>query len=650
MQQVTYEIVAPNGKTYQIEGPEGASDEDVQQAVLAQFPDAMGDAEGLEFTVTDDRPEEPIAAAEQGPLDTALRYAPEIGQVMATSGAKMITSPIDLAMEVGGGISQGITTLLTEAPAAALDVFGADSAAQFLRNIGQSRREDIARDTNQLQFRNALEQVMPTPKGFENSAMGAELVAGLAMPFKTVRGPASVPRPNALAPNEAQQIIAEGARRNVPVMTSDVRPPRSGMGRLARATAENIPFAGTSGPRATQQAARQDAVRQVVEEFGGDTTRALFDDSETLAAQVSGALTKARGEKIATLKSAKDGIIDGATGTAPATKALQALDEQIAAMVQRDTPASRQVAEILRGQRTELAKPRTLRGLEDYRADELSKAFDNPDTPADIKTVGEKALRKIYDPLRQDMGDFIEATSGAGTRAKWAKANEELSAMAGELDSAAFRNVLRSADITPDKIKNILFSNAADPADIKRLVSGLDAAGKRKVQGALLTRAWEKAGGEGGVSVEVFLNNLKTLSNQIGVAFQGADRESIEGIRKLLEATRRASGAAVTDVPTGVRGAPAILGVAATDLMGGAGAATVTLGVGGLVARLYESAGVRNLLIGLAKSKPGSPAERTALNRIMKSAAPIIQNWQDDMARVANDNVGIAAAAEEPNQ
>lgn len=38
----TYEIQAPNGKTYRIDGPEGATDEQVQAEVLRQFPDAMG--------------------------------------------------------------------------------------------------------------------------------------------------------------------------------------------------------------------------------------------------------------------------------------------------------------------------------------------------------------------------------------------------------------------------------------------------------------------------------------------------------------------------------------------------------------------------------------------------------------------------------
>src|SRR5437016_5842943 len=38
----TYEIQAPNGRTYQIDGPTGASQSDVQAQVLQQFPDAGG--------------------------------------------------------------------------------------------------------------------------------------------------------------------------------------------------------------------------------------------------------------------------------------------------------------------------------------------------------------------------------------------------------------------------------------------------------------------------------------------------------------------------------------------------------------------------------------------------------------------------------
>lgn len=63
----TYSIQAPNGKTYQIDGPEGATQEQVQAEVMRQFPEIGGaeveeapppidEENGIQTTVTDDRP------------------------------------------------------------------------------------------------------------------------------------------------------------------------------------------------------------------------------------------------------------------------------------------------------------------------------------------------------------------------------------------------------------------------------------------------------------------------------------------------------------------------------------------------------------------------------------------------------------------
>ena len=53
----TYRITAPDGKTYRIEGPAGASQDEVIQAVLAQHPEAGG------VTAA---PEEPVAKPQSG--------------------------------------------------------------------------------------------------------------------------------------------------------------------------------------------------------------------------------------------------------------------------------------------------------------------------------------------------------------------------------------------------------------------------------------------------------------------------------------------------------------------------------------------------------------------------------------------------------
>ncbi len=74
-----YSIKAPNGQTYEIEGPDGATQDQVQAEVLRQFPEAgtiqgedggsFNPETGLETTVTDDRPAD---GAEPPTDDSAL--------------------------------------------------------------------------------------------------------------------------------------------------------------------------------------------------------------------------------------------------------------------------------------------------------------------------------------------------------------------------------------------------------------------------------------------------------------------------------------------------------------------------------------------------------------------------------------------------
>lgn len=564
------------------------------------------------------------------------------GTVATVKGAaKAVAGPIDLAMEAAGGVNQAINYGLTEGGAAALGLVGADNAAKRLRQSGAEQRAIAGSNANALQFRNALDTVAPTPKGYGAQEVASEFITGAAIPFKTARpGPAAPRAPNALT--DAQKVVAEGAKRKVPVMTTDVVPPKSGAGRYIKQTLpEKIPFAGTSGNRAAQQAARQNAVREVVEEFGGDTGRALFDDGDTLTQQVAKQLAEQRGAKLTALKTAKDSVIQKATApfdAAPNT--VRAVNEQVRRLQGIDADEYAPVIQRLQRFGDNLTSGKTLEQVEGQRK-LLGDLFADPNLAA-IKGEGQKAINSIYDPLRRDMGDFIERQLGGAERMKWAKANEQLAAMAGDLKSTAFKNVLKQTDVTPEAVSRILFGSADNTSDMARLVSNLDAAGKRKVQGALMTRAWEKASGTDGVSVEVFLNNLDRLSGKIGVAFKGEDRAALVGVTKLLNATRRAAKAGA-DLQTGDRAVLPAIGIAATQALGVTGG-VASLGVGGLLARVYESAPVRNLLIGLSKTNPGSTAESAIVRQIMRVSAPVVNNWKDEVARAANDNLGALAA------
>ncbi|MCV5397228.1 lytic transglycosylase domain-containing protein, partial [Escherichia coli] len=82
---------------------------------------------------------------------------------------------------------------------------------------------------------------------------------GLGAAYRGVRG--------SISP-EAQQAIKFAEREGVPLHTTDLLQPTSRIGKMAQTTAENIPLAGTSGMRATQQEARSQLVQRFADKFG----------------------------------------------------------------------------------------------------------------------------------------------------------------------------------------------------------------------------------------------------------------------------------------------------------------------------------------------------------------------------------------------
>ena len=85
------------------------------------------------------------------------------------------------------------------------------------------------------------------------------------------------PRVSTAAP-KVQPIVEEASQRGVPVLTSDVVPPETFIGKAGQRIGERIPIAGTGPLRAEQQQARIEAVRNVLRDFGADDAANLSDD------------------------------------------------------------------------------------------------------------------------------------------------------------------------------------------------------------------------------------------------------------------------------------------------------------------------------------------------------------------------------------
>lgn len=616
----TYQITAPNGKTYRIEGPAGATDEQIRAEVVRQFPDA--DPTLKQFPDTVRGPD--IAPAEQPSTVGHLAAGTQNAAASAVEG--VVAAPYDMLANAASGINQGINYALTEGGGAMLNALGAQGAADRLRGAGQQSRNALANMGGTSV--EAIERLSPTPEGMEGARFAGQFASSLMVPFGPKPLPRPVRAPTTQAASEAGGIVEAGQREGVRVMTSDVRPPQSFIGKNARALGERIPFAGTAGPRMKQHEERIEAVKRLASDFGIESAEEVIDE-------VADDLSRTRGGRIAALAGRKDKIIDGLEGAVETPQAVAEIDRQIARLKGINDQKLAPVIRELERFKGALTSGKSLREIEENRR-LLGEMFADQNL-ASVKGVGQKAINAVYAPLRDDMGAFIKRQGGEEAFNAWKKSNDELSAMAGELDASAFKSVLQNAETTPERVASLLFSKK--PSDVRRLYANLSPKGQERAKSAVIYEAIRKAGGLEDISPQKFANSLKDFGRTTGIIF-GDDAPRIEGIVRLLKATQQASVAAAHP-PTGAQNTVPVVAAILADWMGSAGAAMTTAGAAGIAARLYESAPVRNLLAGLSKTKPGSKAEGAFLERIGKTLAA--QGEIQAGRAASNDNARLAS-------
>ncbi|MGV0499115.1 lytic transglycosylase domain-containing protein, partial [Cronobacter sakazakii] len=118
---------------------------------------------------------------------------------------------------------------------------------------------------------------------------------------------------------EATQAIRFAEQNNVPLTTTDVIPPRSGVGRAAQTTAEKIPVVGTSGMRAAQQESRSQLVQNFANKFGEYNPSEVVN---SLKAKTSG-IKQAAGHRLEQVQSAMSGV------SIQPSRAIQQIDDEV---------------------------------------------------------------------------------------------------------------------------------------------------------------------------------------------------------------------------------------------------------------------------------------------------------------------------------
>ena len=543
-----------------------------------------------------------------------LSYREKISNILDDLGlpepettSERVASAITSGMSAGGGsvgIAKKLAQVLTGLGQKVSQVMATAPAAQV---IGSGTGAGSGQTAAELGY-NPVVQIA--------ASLAGGLVGGRAANVKTT--PIS---------QTVKNTVKDAETAGVPVLTSDVRPPTTFASRWLQKTTESIPIVGTGGVRSAQQELRGEAVQDLARSFGvnlGDDVDIISTVTRDLLKRRRSQLKKYTSQKSSVIKSEK--LRDA--GVVNVDRAVAAIDQEIATLSRLRTSEVGPVIERLRDWRGALLGETTVKGLDgknvivregqslenvELLRKQLSQSFEASDL-ASVKDLGTKTLKKIYNPLREDMRSFIQSFGAKNDIKKFDTSNARLSELVGELENGLFKRVLSKGEVTPEAISSMLFSKK--PSDLKLLFKNLDPAGQANARTAIITKMFkDSVNANGGVSPDVFKNQIKKMSDQLGIFFNERDLQSVEGLGRVLALTQRASQANLMP-PTGAMLQIPVIGGLLTQTFGGVGAGVVAAGSLGAIARIVESPAVRNILIKLPKVRANSPQEAELLKRL----------------------------------
>lgn len=418
-------------------------------------------------------------------------------------------------------------------------------------------------------------------------------------------------------PVTTKQSIQEAKNVGVDVMTTDAIPPSTFAGKWLQQTTEIIPAIGTGGLRKAQQNQRIKAISDLVRQYGvkfGNDSEILEDVAKSLIRKRGSDLTKYTDMK----KSVTENPDLNQAGKVDVSNTIKQIDEEIFKLQSLRSAQTKQAIDVLKDWKKSLVN-QNLANVEALRKF-IGQAFEAPNL-ANIKTIGEQALNRIYAPLKEDMRNFIINFGKKNDIKRFDVSFNKLADLAGELDNNALSGVLKKGNQSPEIVTRLIFSKK--PSEMKLLYKNLDSVGKENARSAIIAKMFKDSlNNDMGISPEKFKAQIKKMSDNLGVFFNEKDLDSVLGLGKVLRLTQRASQANISP-PTGQILQIPILSMFIQNTLGmspfslqGAGATAVGLGTIGGIGRVIESPIMRNLLMKLGKTTDGSPEEAKLLKTI----------------------------------
>ncbi|GAB3401186.1 DNA transfer protein [Erwinia aphidicola] len=402
---------------------------------------------------------------------------------------------------------------------------------------------------------------------------------------------------------EVTQLIAGAEAAGVTPMTSDVLPPSGAFTKGLVQGGEGA-LLGTGAARAAQQDARQGIIQSYQSKFGEYAPEAVIDSLQRGVR----AERNAAGELLSQVSTQMKGR------TVPANKTIASLDSAIADLNKLGTLKDTGAVSVLEGLRGDLQKSPV--SYDDFR--NLRSAFREGVKGDNIAMRGrtEAIIDRVYKSMSDDLTSSVGRTLGPGTASKYAAANNAYGTLANRVKNTALKRVLEKGEYVPEVVNSVVYSSK--PSEVRNLYSLLDEKGKDAMRAAYISKVAEKSGD----SPARFMSEVNRLRKNPAINDVLGPRhvKELNGLMDVLRLTNRADSASVVTQTGQALANPVRLGSAVVSQ----GSSLAAEAGYGLMTRVYESKPVRNALLRLSNTKPGSPAYERALNQAATMVRPLL--------------------------
>lgn len=600
--------VTANGKTFTF--PDGTSTEDIGTAIDEYFAGQAVQQQTVNQANNEPAREEPSLMQQAGDWLTGGQSA---GQIAEQAGRGLVNIPFDV-LQGGASLINAISQGLG-GPKVLDDVYrpvdrptdpyaqaGETIGGYLVPGVGTAGSMAIGSLAEAANQKGDFAQNAAKNAGVNLAAQGVLSAAakGIGRGITAVRGE--------ISPAD-QQLLKRAAAADVPVMTSDVVPPKTKLGNQLQGYSEGV-IAGTGPMRAAQQDARTKLVNRFTEKYGD------YDPSVVVDSLKSGV---AREKSLA--KSKLNNLSGRMVGKPVDTSgAIRAIDGAVNEL----------------GKLKGVSDTQTISALNDYKnaiqeitnGDDAFELLDKLRTQFRIDVKGDRTVLpsmsqtmvdRVYNSLTNSLSKSIAKGLSPKDASAWRAGKADYAKMATHATQTRLKNVLNKGDLTPEAVNTIVYGQYG--SDIARLYGKLDQKGKDMLRAAYISKIADKVGD----SPQKMMTELGKLQKQANgqvfkTVFGGKNGKEIEGMLSILDATKRASEANVV-TKTGMTLAP-LVRVIGNLKTGGALLAGET-GIG-LMSRVYESPMARNALLRLANTKAGTPAYERALNNAANAIRPLL--------------------------